>query len=208
MEIVKNDHTLNDIRLGWIQENFVKSQAKHNSKNDFFPEYFLSQMSLEARMQLTCHLLGTVMGMASKHNIELSLGSCRAYIEANKWDMWKYAVTENLPRAATTVPEIPPQWDETYEHSELETLLMADVRGFNLASMPSIRNYLFDLHHQRFCIYYVWKLICDRFDARFRTIETRILEHELDKFEIPMIVAYAAKYATFKPYDYQPETSR
>lgn len=198
----EKDNDLNTSRQNWIQEQFHDSEKQHYLNNDYLPEHFTSKMDLEARKELTCHLLGEVMSRGLKHGLDLSLADCRAYCEANKSDMWLYAVTDKLPDASSSVVDLPAEGDKAYEHSELEKLLLFDIRANYLANLSCIKDYLTDLNHHRFAVYYVWQLICEYYDFSFRSIERRIVRHELDKFEIPMIVAYAAKAAHFKPYAY------
>lgn len=173
----------------------------HLNNNDHHPEFFADadrEMPLDARIELTCDLLSCVKTSFKKKNISVSLATCRAIIESQKWKNWKFAVLENLPPPSTTIPTIPERWKqfsideklhlktiyEIYQLSNRKDILQVEIK-----KLDCVKFYLEDLHFHKQCIYEIWKEI-----PEFNTpqLEKRILAHDSDKFETLMILGYTA----------------
>lgn len=182
--------------MNWSDKVWKKYLEDYYRRNDHHPEYFeVNQtMSSDAKKHLTCDLLGSVMGQAKKHKINLTISQCRAYIEHHRFPKWIHAITENLPPPSENVPVIPPRWNKTFDGGELIDL-MQDI----IENLESVQYFLFDLFCQREAVYKVWKEISTQYDQSFRVIEERILNHDLDKYRRFSIIANTAHFCTFTP---------
>ena len=168
----------------------------HYRRNDHHPAHFRNpaeEMSLECRMELTCDLLGCVMGWGSKQQKNLNVAQCRALIEQQDWEPWRlYAVKENLPPPADDVPELEPRWyGKIYPARELDLLLTGTE------DIECVRDYLDDTFKHKSGVFRAWREIVDRYDERFRVISERIQNHDLDKFRPDMIRGYTMQYSKF-----------
>lgn len=177
---------------------------QHKKKNDHHPEFFANsnrEMSLDAKIELTCDLLSCVMLTFRKHNMNVSISTCRSIIESEKWTNWKYAVLDYLPLPAATLPStIPKRWkkfpiDEKMHLKVLYELYRSgwsdDMFKQELQKLDSVKFYLEDLNLHKQCIYEIWKEI-----PEFNTpeLEKRINVHDNDKLEPYMIFGYTAKW--------------
>ena len=173
---------------------YEKCLKAHYLQNDHHPEHFEfpeEEMPLEARMELTCDLLGTVMGWARKQNKDLTIAECRAFIEENDWKNWKFAVTDKLPPSATSIPKLKPRWSKLYPIEQFYHLKTGTEE------LRCIDDYVDDLRKHKNGVYKVWKEIVEHYDPEFYIIKVRIQNHDLDKFKPFMICGYTKKFSLF-----------
>ena len=177
-----------------IKSEYEKCLRVHYLQNDHHPEHFTSpeEMPLEARMELTCDHLGTVMGWARKHDKNLTLAECRAFIEHHNWKHWKLAITDKLPPPTKCIPELEPRWyNKIYPKEEFHLLKTGTEE------LECIHDYLDDLIKHKNGVFKIWQEIVINYDPKFKSIETRVQNHDLDKFKPFMICGYTKMYSIF-----------
>lgn len=176
--------------------------GQHLKYNDHHPEFFENrEMPLDAKIELTCDLLSCVMGTFKKNNLTVSISTCRAIIESQKWPNWKYAALEFLPLASSTpIPSIPMRWKKFPSDEKLHLNVLYEIYRSNcnddiilqeLQSLDCVKFYLDDLYLHKQCIYEIWKEI-----PEFNTpeLEKRIRAHDNDKLKAWMVLGYTSKW--------------
>lgn len=178
-----------------IMEAYKKCYIDHIKRNDYHTQHHYRDMSEEARMELTCHILGQVMGRARKHGINITLADCRKIVEDRRWNEWYFAIADKLPPASTNeVPFIPHRWTFTKYPAEEREALIQNKDIFNL---ECVKGYINDLIKFKFAVYDVWREICE-YDPRFKAIEERINGHNIDLFRTDTIIAYTLELSEFE----------
>jgi hypothetical protein len=176
----------------------------HYHTCDHHPEHFTNpdqEMTLEARMELTCDLLGSVKGVFKKYNLNVSLPECRNIIEKQNWRHWKFALKEYLPEPSSTTPFYPLRWKAFPEREKLELkelfmklkskhLSTKEVRDL-MMKLDSVKFYMADLWHHKSAV----KEVYDEISAfHSDEMERRILNHDNDKYDTDMILGYTAQW--------------
>ena len=174
----------------------------HYDKNDHHPEYFLNPecgMPIVARMELTCDLLASVLGVYKMKNIPVSLSECRYAIEREKWYNWKYAIIDFLPVPSNTAPHRGERWKHfsNEEKIKLQELFEQYKKGTcvdfirnELEKLDSVQYYLQDLRYHKSAICEVWEQIPE---FKIPGMKERIDKHDEDKFDTIMILGYTAE---------------
>lgn len=177
---------------------------QHYKKNDHHPEYFEdpdNEMTRDARIELTCDLLGCVKGVFLKNNLPITVSECRAIIESQNWRHWKRALQNEVPPASATVPTAPVRWQK-FPQREKEKLLELFNRlkeknaneteiSKEAAELPSVQYYLKDLHFHRVGVLEVMKEL-PHFNKP--EIEARLHKHDDDKYLPYMVIGYTANW--------------
>lgn len=175
--------------------NYLNCLKAHYKRNDHHPEHYEKpEMKFEARMELTCELLGTVMGWAHNRGLKLNLAECRAVIEKANWESWDLAVKDKLPEPTEIDFNIHGTWhNKTYSIDEFKKLECYE----DLDELKCVRDYVDDLLKHKLAVYQVWRDITE-YDKRYNAIAERIQNHDLDKFRIDMLRAYTMKLSEFR----------
>lgn len=203
--------TAADIDRNELPENFHNlwdfCLQRHYRRNRHHPEFFRlpeSEMTCEDRIELTCDLLGSVMGHAYKSGIHLRIADCRALIEKQKWRHWApYAEMDPLPAASPRAPELPQRWRQfpaeekeslkrfyfRYRNGEDEKTIRRDMLG--PSRLPCVSYYMRDLGYHRKGVKWVWAQIPE---FRLPGMHERIEKHDDDKYELVMIIGYISKW--------------
>lgn len=180
----------------------------HYTLNEHHPEHFktnnklpeIEEMPKLARIELTCDLLASVLGVFRKKEISVSVSECRFIIEHQKWPHWKYAIKTFLPVASNIAPDFGGRWKKfpDEEKKKLNDLFQqfkngACVRGIynELLKLESVKYYLHDLEFHKTAIYEVWNQIPE---FNIPGMKHKIQEHDNDKYDTIMILGYTANW--------------
>lgn len=171
---------------------------RHFRLNDHHPE-FSDTMSEEARMELTCDLLGSVYGNALKHGYSSTLAECRAVIEYQQWHHWKEAFLKGVPEASRIVPSLPNRWIlfPTSEYAALKKLYHKyqeekEIRK-ELCELQSVKYFMDDLYWHRVGVERTMLLLKARV-SEFSKISERIRQHDVDLYDTLMILGCTVKW--------------
>lgn len=176
---------------------------KHYKKNDHHPEHFDNpdaEMSENAKIELTCDLLGSIWGVFRKKGISVSISECRFIIENQKWRHWKHAIKKYLPITSNIAPDAGKRWEKfpDIEKEKLKELFESYKNGAclqgihnELLKLESVQYYLKDLEHHKEAVIEVWKQIPE---FNVPGMRYRIQHHDDDKYETMMILGYTAQW--------------
>lgn len=193
--------------LNTLEELYIWCKREHYKTNDHHPEFYKEpdkEMSIHAKMELTCDLLGSIKGIFRKKGRDISVAECRAIIESQHWRSWKYAITDSLPLKSENIQRRPSRWKlfPAREKEELKNLFQRlkdnecpeDIRT-HLKKLNCVQFFLEDLRNHRAGVWEVWKEI-PAFDTP--EMEERIRRHDSDKMATYMLLGYTAKKCRFK----------
>lgn len=193
--------TLQDLYKSCLQLHYKLNEhhPEHFKINDKLPE--IEEMPELPRIELTCDLLASVLGVFQKKEISVSLSECRFIIEnPNEWPHWKYAIKKFLPIASNIALEFSGRWKKfpEKEKEKLKELFEqfkngACIEGIynEMIKLESVQYYLHDLKFHKNSIYEVWKQIPE---FNIPGLEFKIVHHDDDKLDTIMILGYTANW--------------
>lgn len=173
-----------------LQSNFEKCREAHYRRSDHHSEHF--KMPLDARMLLTCRLLGRVLARGREEGKRLSLQQCRAFLERNGVKDWRYAVKDRLPGRTDSAPELSEVAPPPFDSQEYHRLLDPEFSWIN--ELASVQHYVQREMNIRSAVLQVYHHIVTYYDGRFKAIRDRIQDYNLDKLRPDMIRAYVLYY--------------
>lgn len=192
-----------------LQDLYKSCLELHYKLNDHHPEHFkiddklpeIETMPENARIELTCDLLASVLGVFKKKGVSVSLSECRFIIEHPKeWKHWKYAIKNFLPLASNIAPDFVERWKKfpDKEKEKLKELFEQFKKGacsegiYNeMIKLDSVQYYLNDLKFHQTSIYEIWKQIPE---FNVTGLEFKIKQHDSDKYDPIMILGYTANW--------------
>lgn len=181
----------------------------HYKLNDHHPEHFkvgdklpeVKEMNKLPRIELTCDLLASVLGIFKKKEIKVSLSECRFIIEyPSEWRHWKYAIKESLPIASNLAPNAGERWKRfpDQEKEKLKGLFEQFKNGtcvegiYNeMIKLDCVQYYLTDLKFHKDSIREVWDNVPE---FNVTGMKFKIKQHDNDKYDPIMILGYTANW--------------
>lgn len=174
-----------------IRSNYEKCVQAHHRRSDHHLEHF--QFPPEARMLMTCHLLGRVLARGRKHHKNLTLEECLHEVEEQNWKDWQFALKDKLPEKSSSAVEWPEKTPKTFDVQEYQRLL--DPQFSWIDELESVKRYIRKQMALKHAIQDIHHRITTQYDPRFSLIEDRIQDYNLDQLRPDRIRAYTLYYS-------------